>query len=153
MRVFIGADHRGFDLKENLKEWMSKNDIAFQDVGAFTLDENDDYPVYAKKLSESVSEDLISGKETRGIILCGSGVGVDIVANKFDGIRSGLGASRKQVESGRRDDDINVLAIASNYTDFEQAKQLIETFLKTEFDELAKRKRRLDEIKEIEKHN
>lgn len=153
MRIFIGADHRGFELKENIIEWLKQNNISFQDVGAHDYNESDDYPVYAQKMAESVAADLSNNKDSRGIIICGSGIGVDIVANKFDGIRAGLAASREQVEAARQDDDINVLAIAADYTSLEKTIELIDAFLNTEYDEQARRKRRLDEIKKIEENN
>ena len=150
MRVFIGADHRGFKLKENLKQWMSEEKISFQDVGAHELDPNDDYPVYAKKVAESVSDDSRLGKESRGIVICGSGVGVDIVANKFNGVRCGLGMNIEQVKSARHDDDINILALASDETDGTQAREMVKAFLETEFENAERRTRRLGEIKDIE---
>ena len=153
MRIYIGADHRGFNLKETLKHFLSQEKISFQDVGAFELDPNDDYPVYAQKVAESVSNDSRLGKENRGVVICGSGVGVDIVANKFNGVRCGLGMNVEQVRSARRDDDINVLALASDDTDEQSAIEIVKTFLETEFEKSKKHERRLEEIEKIEKEN
>ena len=153
MRIFIGADHRGFELKEKLKQWMSENSISFQDVGAHELDPSDDYPVFAQKVAESVSSDIETGKDTRGIVICGSGVGVDIVANKFRGIRCGLGMNIEQVKSARADDDINVLALASDETDEQNARVMVKTFLETAFDPSKRHTRRLKEIEEIDKES
>jgi len=150
MRIFIGADHRGFNLKENLKHWLTEQKIHFQDVGAFELDPNDDYPIFAQKVAEDVADDIELEKESRGIVICGSGVGVDIVANKIHGIRAGLGMNPEQVTSARRDDDINVLAIASDETDEATAIDMTKAFLETEFESVERRNRRLEEIKKIE---
>lgn len=153
MRVFIGSDHRGFELKEQLKHFLSQEKISFQDVGAFELDPNDDYPVFAQKVAESVSSDTKTGKDTRGIVICGSGVGVDIVANKFNGVRCGLGMNVEQVRLARHDDDINILALASDETDESQAKEMVKAFLETEFENAERRTRRLNEIKDIEQRS
>lgn len=153
MRVFIGADHRGFKLKEALKQWLYKNGLEFEDWGAETFDPNDDYPIFAEKVAGKVSESLKKTKDTRGIVICGSGVGVDIVANKFEGVRSGLGMNVEQVMTARRDDDINILALASDETSENEAKEMVKVFLETEFEPSEKHTRRLKEIEDIEQEN
>ncbi len=147
MKVYIGSDHRGFALKENLKQWLVENNFEHEDVGAHELDPSDDYPVYAGKVAEKVASEP---ENARGIVICGSGVGVDIVANKFNGVRAGLGMNVQQVSSARRDDDINVLALASDEINEQTAKEMIKTFLETKFDQAERRTRRLEEIKDIE---
>ena len=102
MKVYLGADHRGFKLKEELKTWLLENDIAGEDLGADKLNPNDDYPIFAEKVARSVSADLEKNLKSRGIVMCGSGVGVDIVANKFHHVRSGLAISPKQIEEAER---------------------------------------------------
>src|SRR3989344_6960123 len=99
--IYLAADHRGFRLKEKVKQWLTEWGYDYEDMGAFILDPTDDYPFYAKKVVESMVE-----LDDRGILVCGSGVGVDDVANKFDGIRSGLAISREQIYAARNDDDI-----------------------------------------------
>ena len=146
--IYLGTDHRGFKLKEKVKQWLTEWGYEHQDLGAFEYDQNDDYPVYASKVVESMTE-----PDDRGIILCGSGVGVDDVANKFDGIRSGLAINKEQIEAARRDDNINVLAIASDFTSEEDAQEIVRTFLKTEFTDEERFNRRLGEIGEIEETN
>lgn len=149
MIVYIGADHRGFDLKEQLKVWMKDEGFNVEDLGAENKDPEDDYPEYAGKVAERASED----PDSRGVVICGSGVGVDIVANKFDTIRSGLGISAEQVKAAREDDDINILSIASDFTDFEKAKELIRIFLETEYKSEERFERRIGQITEIEEEN
>ena len=146
--IYIGTDHRGFKLKEKVKQWLTEWGYEYHDVGAFEYDQNDDYPVYASKVVESMTE-----PDDRGIIICGSGVGVDDVANKFDGIRSGLAINKEQIEAARRDDNINVLALASDFTSEEDAQEIVRTFLKTEFADEERFNRRLGEIGEIEETN
>ncbi len=146
--IFLAADHRGFKLKEKIKTWLKEWGYDHEDLGAFELDPTDDYPLYAKKVAESIVE-----PEDRGILVCGSGVGVDEVANKFDGIRSGLAISKEQIYSARNDDNINVLALASEFTSEEEAKEIVKTFLDTEFADEERFNRRLGEVGEIEDIN
>ena len=148
MQIFIGADHRGFSLKRDLVKWLKTNHEV-NDLGALKYNPKDDYPLYARKVAEKVRSD----SKSFGILLCGSGVGVDVVANKFDGIRASIGKTPAQVRSGRRDDDMNVLVIASDYTSEDEARNMIKAFLSTPFSEDRGHKRRLDEIKKIEENN
>lgn len=150
MKVYIGADHRGFKLKEELKVWLAENEIAGEDLGADKLDSNDDYPIFAERVARSVSADLEKNLKSRGIIICGSGVGVDIVANKLKHIRSGLAVNAEQVEEARKDDDINILAIPSDFVNEENAKTIVKIFLETKFSKEDKKIRRLEEIEKIE---
>lgn len=150
MKVYIGADHRGFNLKEELKIWLMENGITGEDLGADKLDPNDDYPIFAEKVARSVSVDLEKNLKSQGIVICGSGVGVDIVANKFKHIRSGLAVNPEQVKKARADDDINILAIPSDYVDDKIIKQIVKLFLETPFSKEDRKIRRLREIEEIE---
>lgn len=149
MKVYIGADHRGFSLKEELRPWLEEQAHEVTDVGAETYKDGDDYVDYARAVAKSVSSDTGS----RGIILCGSGVGVDIAANKIDGIRSGLGFSAEQVKSARNDDDINVLALPADTVNLDQAKEMIQTFLTTPFAHIDRYERRIEKLKKIEETN
>ncbi|OGH38980.1 MAG: hypothetical protein A3B44_03725 [Candidatus Levybacteria bacterium RIFCSPLOWO2_01_FULL_38_21] len=150
MKIYIGADHKGFKLKDELKIWFIENKIDREDMGAFEYDPEDDYPIYAEKVAKRVAEDLGKNLDVRGIVLCGSGVGVDIVANKFKHIRSGLALNVKQVLEARKDDDINILAIPSDFVSEEKVKEIVKIFLKTPFSKEEKKIRRLKEIDEIE---
>ena len=151
MKVYIGADHRGYKLKEEIKDWLSENNYDQEDVGAFTLDATDDYPLYAEQVARHVVTDFDRDlKDARGILICGSGVGVDIVANKFKHIRSGLAVNPEQIEKARLDDDINVLTIPADYIDEKNAKLIVKLFLETPFSQEEKKKRRLLEIEKIE---
>ena len=150
MKIYLGADHRGFKLKKELKTWFLENKISVKDLGAFKYNPDDDYPLFAQEVARNVVADLEKNLGVRGIVICGSGVGVDIVANKFNHIRSGLAVSVEQVEEARKDDDINILAIPSDFVNEETAKKIVKIFLETPFSKEEKKIRRLSEIDKIE---
>ena len=149
MKIYLGTDHRGFALKEKIKGWLTEWDYSFSDLGAYQLDPKDDYPLYAEKVG------VVVGKEegARGVLLCGSGVGVDVAANKLDGVRASIGKNPDQVKAGRNDDDMNILVIAADYTKEEEAKEMVKVFLETKFAGKARFVRRLEEIKKLEVNN
>ena len=149
MKIYIGADHRGFELKEKIAKWLFEMDHAFLDLGATTLDLSDDYTKYASNVASLVGKN----EGSRGILLCGSGIGAEVVANKFDGVRAAVGKDIFQIEAGRNDDDMNVLVIASDYTEEKEAKAMLIAFLETKFSGKARYERRLDEISKIEANN
>lgn len=146
--IYIGADHRGFELKEKIILWLKNSESKVEDEGAHMYDPSDDYPEYAQKVAS-----LVKKGGNKGILLCGSGVGVQVVANKFDGIRAAIGLSEEQVKKGREDDDMNILVIASDFTNFEEAKKMITAFLNTKYKKEIKHERRLNEIEKIEANN
>lgn len=149
MKIYLGADHRGFALKEKIKGWLSAWGYEFVDMGAHELDPKDDYPLYAEKVG------VLVGKEesARGVLLCGSGVGVDVAANKLDGVRAAVGKNPDQVRAGRKDDNMNILVIAADYTKEDEARQMLKAFLETKFSGKSRYKRRLQEISKLEANN
>lgn len=149
MKIYIGSDHRGYFLKEKIARWLFEWDYDFFDVGAQNLELGDDYTKYAAEAASLVAKT----QGGRGIVLCGSGVGVDVVVNKFDGIRASIGISERQVKAGRNDDDMNILVIAADYTDEYEAKEMVKAFLETKFGKKERYKRRLKEIEKIEANN
>lgn len=149
MKIYLGADHRGYFLKEKIAKWLYENKDDFFDVGAQSLDLSDDYTKYASEVASLVANE----KGGKGIVLCGSGVGVDAIVNKFDGIRASVGKSAEQIKAGRKDDNMNILVIAADYTDEYEAKDMVKAFLKTKFDEKARHVRRLKDIEKIEANN
>ena len=154
MKIFIGADHRGYDLKEKIAKWLFEAKYEFEDMGADHLDPEDNYTIYAEKVASMVSRSAFAkASADKGILLCGSGVGVDVVANKFDGVRASIGKSAEQVKAGRNDDDMNVLVIAADFTKEEEAKKMVKTFLETKFSGKSRFKKRLEDIKKIEANN
>ena len=149
MKIFLGTDHRGYFLKEKIAKWLFDWKYNFFDVGAQSLDLSDDYTKYASEVASLVA----SSKGSKGIVLCGSGVGVDITVNKFDGIRASVGISEDQIKAGRNDDDMNILVIAADYTDEYETKDMIKAFLETKFGGKVRHVRRLKDIEKIEANN
>jgi ribose 5-phosphate isomerase B len=143
MVIYFGADHRGFPLKQALIEFVKGMGYEVADMGAHAVDSGDDYPDFARAVAVEISRDP---ENRRGILICGSGIGMDITANKFRGVRSGLGFSTDQVYSGRHDDDINVLSLAADYVSPEDAQKIVRVFLTTPLGTEERRKRRLQKI-------
>ncbi len=129
MTIFIGADHRGFELKNKVIEYLQEKNIRVQDLGNYEYDPEDDNPDYAQKVAEAV---LQNPEDFLGIVICGSGVGVSIAANRFKGIRCALGFNEEQITHARQNDHINALALPSEYVDFETTKKFIDTFITTQ---------------------
>lgn len=147
MVIYIGADHRGFNLKESLKNYMKESGYTAVDLGDERYDENDDYVDFSVKVAQKVSGDSFNGK---GVLICGSGVGVDVVANRFPGVRSALAISTDQVLKARSDDDVNILSIAADFTDEDTAKKMLSIWLQTPFSGEERYKRRLNKLKELD---
>jgi ribose 5-phosphate isomerase B len=147
MIIYLGADHNGFKLKEVLKDSLMAAGYTVADLGNKIKDENDDYVDFAIEVAKKVSLEF---ETARGILICGSGVGVDVVANKFKNVRCGLIMTPDQAFDARNDDDINILALPANYLDEESAKKILVTWLKTPFSTNPKYKRRLDKITYLE---
>lgn len=145
MIIYLGADHRGFNLKENLKQFLNKSGYEVVDLGNTKYEEGDDYTDFVKMVAKKVAADPSS----RGVVVCGSGVGADIVANRFRGVRSVLAISAEQAADSRNDDDTNVLSLAADYIDLEQAKKIVSSWLQTPFSGEERYKRRIQEIDEL----
>lgn len=146
MTIFIAADHRGFELKNKIIEYLHEKNTRIEDLGNYQYDPQDDYPDFARKVAQAV---LQNTKEFFGIVICGSGVGVSIVANRFPGIRCAIGFKKEQVIHARENDSVNVLALPSDYIDFETTKELIDVFLKTQPKQEEKYARRIKELDTI----
>ncbi len=146
MKIFIGADHRGYEFKEHLKVWLGEEGHQVVDCGNEKYDPEDDFPDYAFVVAENVQQE----PESRGIVICGSGVGVNIAANKVRGIRASTAINPEEVKHGRKHDDLNVLAISAEFTKFEEAQQMVIAFLTTPFGSEERYLRRLDKIKSYE---
>lgn len=150
MIVYIASDHRGFELKKYLINFLKNRGYEVADLGNVQYDKSDDYPDFAKAVAEKVSLDI---ENARGIVLCGSGVGVDVVANKFRGTRSALVTSTDQAFDSRNDDDSNVLSLAANYTEKSDAEKIVLIWLETPFSRDKRHVERLKKIDEIEQNN
>ncbi|MFB3902481.1 MAG: ribose 5-phosphate isomerase B [Acidobacteriota bacterium] len=147
MRVSIGSDHAGYELKGRLKDLLIKLGQEVRDEGAFGP-ESVDYPDTASR----VARRLQNGEADRGILVCGTGIGMSIAANKFRGIRAAVCHNLETAILSREHNDANVLALSGRGTDPGLASQIVEVWLKTEF--LGDRhRRRVDKIKQIETDN
>lgn len=147
MLIYIGADHRGFKLKESLKNYLKESGYEVVDVGNANYDQADDYPDFAALVGRKISLDPDNSK---GILICGSGVGVDVAANKFKNVRSALVINSDQAMASRNDDNTNVLSLAADYLNEEDAKKILSTWLKTSFSGEERHARRLKKIEELE---
>jgi RpiB/LacA/LacB family sugar-phosphate isomerase len=143
-RIIIGSDHAGFSLKEDIKEYLSEMEYTVTDVGTLSL-ESVDYPDFGVKVAERVS----SGEFSRGILVCGSGVGMAIVANKFPYIRAVLCLDAETARLSRLHNDSNILVLAGRRTDKDTAKSIVRIWLNTEF-EGGRHQRRIDKIRDFE---
>ena len=140
--VALGSDHAGFELKQAIKDLLIEQAISVEDFGTFSLD-SCDYPDYARKVAEAVSQ----GTSARGILICGSGVGVSIVANKVRKVRAALINEVEAAVLSRQHNDANVLCLAARTTSLDRAKKIIAAWLDTEF-EGGRHQRRIDKIEQ-----
>jgi ribose 5-phosphate isomerase B len=147
MKVFIGADHNGYELRNRLLKYLLGAGYDVHDEGDFTLEPEDDYPVFATKV---VRDMQASGDpDARGILICGSGQGMCMAANRFKGIRALLGYDRESIRSARNDDDANVLCLPAYTLKKDTANVLVETFLNTPFSHVGRYQRRIKEMDEL----
>ncbi len=142
MTIYIGADHRGFALKEYIENYLTAEGRAVVDCGAATHDESDDYPDFAKAVAERVASEA----GAKGILLCGSGNGVAITANKIRGIRAAVAMTEEQARAARSDEDANVIALAADHLMEDEARDIIEAFLSTPFLDAERHMRRIGKI-------
>jgi ribose 5-phosphate isomerase B len=145
VRVAIGSDHAGFDLKEAVGPMLREAGHEVIDVGTDSS-ESVDYPVYASRAAHLVAD----GDAERAVIVCGSGVGVSIAANKVEGVRAVNGHDPEEAEMSRRHNDANVLTLAGRRLTPDEAAPIVETFLATEF-EAGRHERRVEEISAVER--
>lgn len=146
MKVYLGADHAGFEIKEEVKSFLRENNYSVEDCGAFKFNKNDDYPDFIVDVAKKVSVDFGS----KGIVFGKSGAGECIAANKIKGIRAVLGFNKENVELSRLHNDANILSLGSAFVDQNLAKELIKTFLETPFSNEERHERRINKIKQIE---
>jgi ribose 5-phosphate isomerase B len=144
MNIAIGADHGGFELKNQLRDALTAAGHSVRDFGANSA-ESSDYPDYAGPVAHAVAK----GEAERGILVCGSGVGMAIAANKIHGIRAAVGMTREAVALTRQHNDANVLTLGARFTDPATAQTLVETFLDTNF-EAGRHERRVAKIAGLE---
>ncbi len=144
-RVAIGADHAGYPLKVEVVDWLAKNGFEVIDVGTDSTAAVD-YPDFALKVAEVVT----AGKADVGVIICGSGVGASVAANKVPGIRAGLCHDTFSARQGREDDNTNVLCLGARVIGANLAFEVLKSFLNARFSGLERHQRRLDKVLAME---
>lgn len=145
-RIAIGGDHGGFEMKGRLASWLKVEGYEVFDVGAKVFNEGDDYPDFSYDVAQMVA----GGRATRGIIICGSGVGACIVANKVPKIRASVCHDLYSAGQGVQHDDMNVLCLGARVIDFPTARELCKVFLDASFSSEPKYRRRLEKVLQIE---
>ncbi len=141
--IALGSDHGGFQLKESIKKHLDSRGLAYKDYGTYSADACD-YPVYGRKAAQAVA----SGECERGIIICGTGIGISITANKIPGIRAALCGDCFSAEATRLHNDANMLALGARVTGEGLALKIVDTFLDTPFSGDERHKRRIGLIEE-----
>lgn len=145
--IYLAADHAGFESKERLKKFLSKKGIPVTDLGAMEFDTNDDYPTYALTLAEKVAQT----PKSRGILLCGSGQGVCIAANKVPSIRAALAWDVLSAKSARGDDNANILCVPGRALTDRDREKIVIAWITEPFSNLSRHKRRIRQITQYEK--
>ena len=146
MRIVLGADHAGFEMKQDAVTFVRTLGHEILDVGANTGTQPDDYPDFAEALGMAIRE----RKADRGILICGSGVGASVAANKIPGVRAGLCHDCYSAHQGVEHDDMNVLVMGSRIIGIELAHDLVKSFLRANFSGEERHVRRLEKVKKIE---
>ena len=146
MKVALAADHAGFQMKGEVAPWLQEQGYQVLDLGAFSHEPADDYPDFA----EAVGQAVVSGKAERGILVCGSGVGASVAANKVPGVRACLCHDVYSAHQGVEHDDINVLCLGARVVGIELVKDLALAFLSARFTGEERHRRRLGKVAAIE---
>ncbi|PIW69170.1 MAG: ribose-5-phosphate isomerase [Ignavibacteriales bacterium CG12_big_fil_rev_8_21_14_0_65_30_8] len=147
MKITFAADHGGFELKKTLIEWLTKQNFEVHDSGNLIYDPQDDYPDYAI----AACKNLVKGIADRAVIICGSGVGACVTANKIKGIRASVCHDSYSAHQGVEHDAMNVLCLGARIIGSELAKEIVSAFIGAAFIEEDRFIRRLNKIKELEK--
>ena len=146
MRIAVAGDHAGLDLKNDVKGWLHEQGHEVVDLGAHSYDADDDYPDFADSLADVVA----SGHAERGVLLCGSGVGASVAANKAPGVRAGMCHDTYSAHQGVEHDGMNVLCLGARVIGVELARELLTAFLAARFSGEERHVRRLGKLQAIE---
>ncbi|OGY32907.1 MAG: hypothetical protein A3A57_00430 [Candidatus Woykebacteria bacterium RIFCSPLOWO2_01_FULL_41_12] len=147
MMIYIASDHGGFKLKEKIEEHLHSKGLQVQDLGPDRLDPTDDFPDFAVPVAKKVAEN----QGSLGVLLCRNGVGVEVAANKINGVRAALSWDPRHAASSRHDDNSNVLALPADYLDEKKAVEVLDAWLSTPYSKEARFERRIKKIEEEEK--
>ncbi|HEV2134017.1 MAG TPA: ribose 5-phosphate isomerase B [Terracidiphilus sp.] len=143
MKLVIASDHAGFSLKEEVRAYLAKSGHEVIDLGAFKVEPLDDYPDYAERVGEAIKR----GEAARGVLICGSGVGVCVAANKIPGIRAGMCHDTYSAHQGVEHDDMNVIVLGARIVGASLAYELVDAFLKAQF--IAREERFVRRFKKV----
>lgn len=147
MKLYLGADHNGFEYKAKLAEYLKKSGYEVVDEGDVTRDPEDDFPQFAGRVVHAMRGD--SDPDVRGVLICGSGQGMAMAANRFKGIRASLCWDQEEARASRNDDDANVLVLSARDVDFDKTIGIVHTWLMTPFAGAPRFKRRIQELDEL----
>lgn len=147
MKIYLGADHNGFNFKTELKSYLLKSGYEVVDEGDVQLQPEDDFPQFAAKVVQAMRAD--PDPQIRGILICGSGQGMCMAANRFRGIRASLCWNQEEARMARNDDDSNVLCLSATAQDFDTTAGIVHTWLMAPFAGAPRFKRRLAELDEL----
>ena len=142
--IAIGSDHNGFEMKKQQKKWFEANGIKWTDEGNTALDKDDDYPVYAKKVTDLIT----SGECKEGILVCGTGIGMSMAANKVKGIRAAVCGDCFSAQATKEHNNANVLCLGARVVGPGLALKIVDTFLETEFSNQERHIRRIDMLEQ-----
>lgn len=161
--LYLGADHAGYELKEELKKLFASEEIVFADMGTTSASEPADYPDFALRVAQKVAASAAQSgqagqreqqvEEDLGVLVCGSGIGMDIAANKVKGIRAALATNEYMGRQAREHNDANILVLAGRITPVAEAKKIFMAFWQARFDQVERHARRVNKIKQFEQNN
>ena len=146
MKIYLGSDHRGFHLKEKLKQKLIEWSYDLEDVGSFEYNKDDDYPDFA----ELVGRKIVENYGSKGILICGSGVGVVVAANKINGVIAGTMFNPEQVKASVADENTNIIGLSADYSSEENSVEIVRAFLGANFSGAERHVRRIKKIKNLE---
>lgn len=146
-KIYLGSDHAGVSLKSKIAKFLEKKGYSVEELGSFNSGKKDDYPDFAFEVSKKVLEN----KKSKGILICGSGTGMCIAANKIEGVRAALAYDPYSARKAREDNDINVLCLRSRNFSEKKSLDLVKIFLETKFSKLQRHKRRIKKLTKLEK--
>lgn len=149
MRVYLGADHGGYNLKEKIKSWLDEWGYPYEDLGNIQLDNSDDYPDFAFKVAEAVARN----PDSLGILACRSATGMVIAANKVRGVRAIDAYNEKVALHGRDNNYANILALSGDWLSTDQARKIIKVFIETSYSAEDRHKRRVETINKYESNH
>lgn len=144
MKIYLGADHNGFELKEKLESFLKHSGYEVVDAGDVKRNPDDDFPQFAGRAVNMLLGD--NDQDSRAILICGSGQGMCMAANRFKGVRASLCWNLTEARSARNDDDANVLCLSARSLDYDKAQAIVTTWLNTPFAGASRYKRRLQQL-------